>query len=138
MLRSSSKYRKTERGRETRRDGTRRYRQSAKCKARRREYSWRDEVRDNLRAMWRAYQKSDKGHETAERFRKSHRDMENARQAVQRACQRGELPRIGERVCELCGSPASHYHHYLGYAKKHRLDVIPLCTRCHGAQHTDS
>jgi hypothetical protein len=30
-----------------------------------------------------------------------------------------------------CGKPAQHYHHHLGYEKKHRLHVIPLCTECH-------
>ena len=34
-----------------------------------------------------------------------------------------------------CGQQAKHYHHHKGYTKKHWLDVIPVCTKCHSIIH---
>ena len=55
-----------------------------------------------------------------------------ARAAVRWAVQLGRIPRASDLVCTDCGGPARHYDHHLGYAKEHRLDVQPVCTKCHG------
>jgi len=51
------------------------------------------------------------------------------------AIRRGMLPPIGERMCEICGRQASHYHHPYRYSVTHALDVIPLCIPCHSKEH---
>lgn len=59
-------------------------------------------------------------------------DKVSAGYAVHRAVwSSGVLPQVSSQKCVKCGSQAAHYHHYLGYAPEHWLDVEPLCNRCH-------
>lgn len=55
--------------------------------------------------------------------------------AVFRAVKRGDLPPVVSLECQSCGKPAQHYHHHNGYDQEHRLDVVPLCSLCHGHSH---
>lgn len=55
-----------------------------------------------------------------------------ARLAVRYAVAKGYLPHIRTLFC-ACGKMAAHYHHHLGYKKKHWLHVLPVCVRCHSA-----
>jgi hypothetical protein len=55
--------------------------------------------------------------------------------AVQYAVRTGKLTRVTERRCLDCGVRAQQYHHHRGYQKEHLLNVVPLCTRCHGKRH---
>lgn len=64
----------------------------------------------------------------------SHRMKLRAKCTVKEAVERGKIPRICELSCRHCGAAAGHYHHY-SYKKENRLDVIPLCTSCHHAEH---
>lgn len=57
--------------------------------------------------------------------------MTAARNAVNNAVKKGELPRVSTLPCSKCGKPATGYHHHKGYAKEHRLSVIPTCNKCH-------
>lgn len=61
----------------------------------------------------------------------SEHSITQAGQAVRRAVQVGRLPHVRTLTCVHCGEPAREYHHYLGHAKEHRLDVVPLCIPCH-------
>lgn len=54
-----------------------------------------------------------------------------ARSAVTNAILAGRLPRAKTLSCKSCGQVAAGYHHYLGYAKRNRLKVMPLCRVCH-------
>jgi len=55
---------------------------------------------------------------------------------VQIAIKDGRLLPVHTYTCTRCYQvPAKHYHHYLGYAPKHWLDVIPVCIKCHKKQH---
>jgi len=67
--------------------------------------------------------------------RRSKAHMNNARNTVHRAITRGEIQPISTQICNNCGESAQEYHHHLGYAKKHWLDVIPLCKSCHKNVH---
>lgn len=58
----------------------------------------------------------------------------HAKNAVARAIRGGRLVRL---PCEYCGSLPSEAHHYNGYAREHRLDVIWLCKRHHVAAHLE-
>lgn len=57
-----------------------------------------------------------------------------ARQAVQRAVERGEIAPVLTRVCEFCGRPADVYHHD-SYDREEWLNVNPLCGACHKILH---
>ncbi len=41
------------------------------------------------------------------------------------------MPKASSLRCVDCPKQASDYDHYLGYAKKHWLDVQPVCRSCH-------
>lgn len=58
-----------------------------------------------------------------------------ASEAVRLAIQRGKLAPIETQNCQRCGYKAEHYHHHIGYAKQHWLDVMPLCISCHQREH---
>lgn len=57
-----------------------------------------------------------------------------AKSAVNHAITAGKIPRISTLQCS-CGKRAQHYHHNKGYAKKHWLDVVPVCAFCHHKIH---
>lgn len=63
--------------------------------------------------------------------RKRHPERWRARSVVSYAIRRGQLPHPTSVNCAYCGDRAEEYHHHLGYARKHWLDVIPLCLPCH-------
>lgn len=56
-------------------------------------------------------------------------------EAVRREVRNGRMPAVRSLLCADCGKPARHYHHHLGYDAEHRLDVLPLCYRCHTRRH---
>ena len=58
-------------------------------------------------------------------------ERQKARQAVAEAVKSGKLPRPSELRCTDCDRYAQEYDHYLGYAPEHRLDVQPVCIKCH-------
>lgn len=51
---------------------------------------------------------------------------------VNKAVRNGELPRVADLTCEICGRKATLYHHE-DYSRP--LDVNPLCDSCHGLVH---
>lgn len=56
-----------------------------------------------------------------------------ARCAIGNAVRRGKMPRVSTLYCEDCGAQARLYHHE-DYNKP--LQVVPLCSPCHGIRHT--
>lgn len=90
------------------------WRQSAKGKA----YDQREDVREYRNAKMRAY-------------RARNAEKESARQAVRKAKSAGTIQPASKLACSTCGNKASSYHHHLGYAPEHHLDIIPLCKPCH-------
>ena len=59
-----------------------------------------------------------------------------ARWAINVAVYKGRI--IPPDACSKCGKECRlHAHHYLGYAKEHRRDVIWLCPKCHAAAHAN-
>lgn len=59
----------------------------------------------------------------------------NRSSAVNYAIRAGLLPRPDTLQCHFCPAQAFQYHHYLGYKIEHRLDVLPVCKRCHREAH---
>jgi hypothetical protein len=92
------------------------------------------------REAQRRYARSDQGklvhREAQRRYSRRNPAMESAHTTVGRAIAKGTLTRPD--VCQQCfGSGPIEAHHYLGYAKEHRLDVAWLCDPCHKEVHLD-
>ncbi|MGK2953565.1 MAG: hypothetical protein ACSLEZ_14440 [Thiobacillus sp.] len=63
-------------------------------------------------------------------------ERHKARKAVAYAVQSGKFPPAWTMVCAHCQEAlAAEYHHHNGYVGEHKLDVIALCTECHGKAH---
>jgi hypothetical protein len=77
------------------------------------------------------YRQTQKAREADVKRRKRDKDKMKARYVVNRAVQKGNMPRPDTLQCHHCASPAKEYHHYLGYATEHHLDVVPACKQCH-------
>lgn len=69
---------------------------------------------------------------------KNHPERILAKQEVRRAVHYGLLIKVKYKICCVCGNTAEAYHHYLGYAKEHWLDVVPICNTCHKKVHSSS
>ena len=86
----------------------------------------------------RRYEQSVKGKHSRCRQGAKHRlkypEKHKARTAVGNAIKAGALPHPTTLNC-VCGHFAREYHHHLGYAPEHRLDVIPMCIQCHHDLH---
>ena len=68
-------------------------------------------------------------------IRPSQKVGNQASEAVRQAIKQGFLAPANQRRCSKCGMSADHYHHYLGYAQIHHLDVLPMCVSCHQQEH---
>jgi hypothetical protein len=74
-------------------------------------------------------------------FRKYRNEYNKRNPKIRRAQQElwhiildGKIKRAPSYHCRaslLCFKRATEYHHHLGYNKNHRLDVIPVCRKCH-------
>ena len=100
-----NQYRKTEKGRILRQKQSLRYYTSEKGKNKYRKYS-------------RIY-------------RIQYPEKRKAMDAVKYAIRIGKLPRPDYLKCHYCQEPAQEYHHHLGYAPEHWLDVVSVCILCH-------
>lgn len=66
------------------------------------------------------------------KYRKKYPEREAARVKVKTEVQAGRLPKVSTLRCSACNwKQAKVYHHHLGYAPEHQLDVVPLCHPCH-------
>jgi hypothetical protein len=61
------------------------------------------------------------------------RDVEKTRawETVALAVRRGRMPLASTKQCSICSGGATEYHHHNGYSREHRLDVVPVCRKCH-------
>ncbi|KKL66571.1 hypothetical protein LCGC14_2143670, partial [marine sediment metagenome] len=105
-------YAQTKQGKATKR----RYAQSNKGKIANKRYA----QSEKNKAVHNRYEQSDKG-----------KIAIATRSAVRYAICIGQLPRPDTLQCHYCPTQAEEYHHHKGYSFKHRLNVIPVCTKCH-------
>lgn len=80
---------------------------------------------------YKRFNKSEKGKSNYKRYRIRHPERRKARHAVNHAIEASKLPQPDTLLCHYCPKPAQQYHHWHGYAPKHWLDVVPVCTDCH-------
>lgn len=64
-------------------------------------------------------------------YQEKYPEKVSARLQVNKAVASGAMPKASECECLECGEKAAEYHHE-DYSKP--LDVVPLCTKCHGAK----
>ena len=79
----------------------------------------------------------DQRRERDRRYAAENREKQRAKNAVKYAVKTGRLKPVSENVCIGCGNGAEEYHHH-SYATVDRLNVIPLCKRCHKRVHVGS
>jgi hypothetical protein len=63
------------------------------------------------------------------------KELQAASAAVSYAIKKGKLKKAHDCKCVECGNMANQYHHYNGYGKSARLDVVPVCHGCHNMLH---
>ncbi len=99
---------------------------------------WRERNREWYRqytSMYRA-ENREVHREQVKKGRAANPLREKAHSAVRYAIRRGDLSPAWAMVCEVCQeAQALEYHHHLGYAPEHWLDVKVVCLECHGAAH---
>lgn len=83
---------------------------------------------NNLESLYKSYEK----------YRTNNLDKRKAHSAVQRAVKLGKMKSVKESTCIRCGNQAFEYHHWNGYSEESKLDVIPLCRKCHKNEHNQS
>jgi abortive infection bacteriophage resistance protein len=82
------------------------------------------------------YQQEEKRKQWHLEYRRNNKERMVARRAVSVAVRAGRLPRISTLKCSNCPKQARDYHHHLGYAFEHWLNVIPVCRKCHKKLHS--
>ena len=84
----------------------------------------------------RKYIVSKKGRAKQAEYRKTYKEKNKAREAVNAAVKQGRLFPCSNSECMVCYTePAMEYHHYAGYGKPNHLNVKPVCIKCHKAIH---
>lgn len=83
------------------------------------------------RTACRTYRGTTKGKMSYKSYRSRCPDKIRARRAVAHAVAMGSLLNAKSMACHFCGKEAVEYHHHLGYAQEHFLDVVPTCLSCH-------
>ena len=94
------------------------YSKSPQSKAYHQRYRNTDECRATQRIAQRNY-------------RRKYRDRAKATRVLRYQIEKGLIPPASNFLCLRCERQAQDYHHHLGYAPEHRLDVVPLCKPCH-------
>ena len=128
---AQKRYSQSEKGKAAHRKAKKRYQQGEKFKAVRKRYR----QSEKYKATQERYQQSEKGKNiykaNARLYRLRHPEREKAYIAVSNAIRRGNLPRPDALQCHYCPAQAKEYHHWRGYMPVCRLDVLPVCIKCH-------
>ena len=111
------------------------YKQTKNGKAVQKRYRQKSE---NFKAYQKQYRQSEIGKAVQvaahNRYYLRHPGRKKAKDVVSTATQRGKMPRVNTLQCYYCPAQAEHYHHH-SYEPECRLDVIPVCRKCHKKIH---
>ena len=125
------RYLKTEKGKAAQK----RYRQSDKGRAaelkRVKKYRKTEKGRKTYLKAQRKFGKSEKGKAYQKQWCLNHPESRKAKAAVNWLVRIGKLPRPDTLPCHYCPKQAKEYHHWHGYEPEHRLDIVPVCKKCH-------
>lgn len=100
--------------------------------------AYRERKRREAKARYDTTQSAEYERDRKRRWRAENPDkcrrLRDAHHAVEFAILDGRITR--PLCCSDCGKSGDvEAHHHRGYAPEHHLDVIWLCTVCHGARH---
>ena len=102
-------------------------------------YSQTERGKERIRLAREKYKQTKKYNATKKAYniknKQEHPERYAARNEVTKATMSGKIPYPYTLKCVKCGKQAKQYHHYLGYLKKHWLDVDPVCIKCHNIIH---
>lgn len=95
---------------------------------------------DKAKLHQKKYQQSQKGKSTyckvSRNYRINNPEKTKARHSIDYAKTSGKLSHPDTLQCNYCPNQAQEYHHYLDYEPEHRLDVQPVCKKCHYKIHS--
>ena len=101
--------------------------------------SKKDGLQPKCKACRAAYQRSPAGKavqcKAFAKYRAENPDRIKARNAVNDAIKLGHLCPPSELDCNHCGEQAQHWHHWWSYAEEFWFWILPLCRKCHKAEH---
>ena len=115
---------------ENRKTSRKRYNQSEKGKIHQRISTIKYHQSEKGKWARRKYHQTEKGKVVYKRYRTHHPERYKARTAVMHAIHSNKLKMPENFKCTYCPAQAEQYHHP-SYEPEHRLDVIPVCRKCH-------
>lgn len=116
----------------SKKDGIRNY-----CKSCQRSYSQSDKGKVVHHRGQRKYRKTEKGKASEKRFAARYPNRIKAKWAVNHEIGAGKMQKAFFFKCKRCPEQAQQYHHP-SYEPERRLDVIPVCRKCHREIHCNS
>jgi len=122
---SDKKYRKTQKGQIVFKRGRKRYRSTEKYREANRRYMKKRYQLEYIKIRMKAHRA---------RYKKMFPERVKAGVAVREAIRRKLIQKPTSFQCP-CGDKAKMYHHHLGYAREHWLDVVAICYSCHTKIH---
>lgn len=110
------------------------YKNKNKLKIRKTMFDWRVNNRDKMKEYNEKWRKINKKHILGYNYEYliKYPERHNAHMFIHRMLKQGILE---VKPCEVCGNVNAEAHHYLGYEKKHWLDVKWLCESHHRQEH---
>jgi hypothetical protein len=130
----NKQYRQTEKGKKYRKH----YCQTKEYKIRKRigarKYHQSEKGKHTIHKALRKFRHTEKGKALYERYYARPPERRKARLTVMNAIHSGKLKYARNFKCAYCPAQAEHYHHP-SYAPDKRLDIIPVCAKCHKLIH---
>jgi len=123
------KYRQSKKGITSSRKAAKHYRNTKNGQIRIKQYK----QSENGKVAEQKYRQSKKGKENQKRYEVKFPNKIRAKVSVMMAVRSGKLLHVKSLICS-CDQPAQQYHHP-SYEPEHRLDVTPLCIKCHKSLH---
>jgi len=116
-------------------EAKRKYQQTPTARAYQKQY--REKHKKKIRAYLKNYRNTEKGkrvcNASEQKYRQENKLKRQAKTRVWNFIHNGRMKPASDCICFYCHRAARDYHHYLGYERKHWLDVIPVCRICHKA-----
>lgn len=114
-----------------------RYRRTKRGQATQERYYQTEKRKITLRHCRKRYNQTEKYKATKKHYYIRHSERQKAVWTVNNAVAAGRLPCVNTLSCHYCPAQAQQYHHHLGYAPEHWLDVLPACRKCHRKEHKE-
>lgn len=95
--------------------------------------------RQHLREYMRKWRQTENGYKARLRMKrksqKTYPEKYSAQNAVYQARKKGVLSSPAKYTCQKCQEQQAEQYHHWSYLKQYRLDVTPVCVKCHNIIH---